>query len=437
MMKIMLMILENISVVVSNRLCTGCGTCTAFCPKEAISMNIDFDKGIFLPELNENMCDGCGMCYNVCPGHEVDFNNLNMEIFSKKPDDQVMGNFIQCFVGYSTDKDIRFNSSSGGLITQILISALDEGIIDGALVTRMSKEDPLKPEPFIARNRQELVEASQSKYCPVPANVALKKILDAPKNEKFAVVGLPCHIHGIRKAETVNKKLKNKIKLHLGIICNHVPTFHATDFMFEKLDVDQKNVVKLNYRGEGWPGGMKIALKDGEEIFIPQFSIDYWGEIFNSFFYPSRCTVCTDKSCQLSDISFADAWTKEIMETDSKGTSLIIVRKDNGFNLDTMKNDSSNPIKKNSLKNVSKDMLLKSQQLDNVKRKKLAIIKIKKLFKQKIPIYGEDEITIKPKDYILALNFLFKNYLSNLKVTVQVYAILYEKTFKLKSKIIN
>ena len=49
----------------------------------------------------------------------------------------------------------------------------------------------------------EPVSATKSKYCPVPANVRIKKILR--RNGKFAVVGLPCHIHGVRKAEMLNK----------------------------------------------------------------------------------------------------------------------------------------------------------------------------------------------------------------------------------------
>src|SRR5690606_36009483 len=114
------------------------------------------------------------------------------------------------------DDNIRYNSSSGGLVTQILCFALEKGIINGALVTKMNKESPLQPQPFIARTKEEIIEASTSKYCPVPANMALKEILSSDV-EKVAVVGLPCHIMGIRKAEMKNNLLKNKIVLHMGI----------------------------------------------------------------------------------------------------------------------------------------------------------------------------------------------------------------------------
>src|SRR4030043_382689 len=113
------------------------------------------------------------------------------------------------------DEEIRRGSSSGGIVTQLLVYALEKGIIDGALVVRMKKDKPLEPEPFIARSREEIISASKSKYCPVAANVVLKAILS--EKGRVAVVGLPCHINGIRKAESALPELKKKIVLHVGL----------------------------------------------------------------------------------------------------------------------------------------------------------------------------------------------------------------------------
>lgn len=132
---------------------------------------------------------------------------------------------------------IRYNSSSGGLITQLLIFALEECIIDGAQVTRMKNDNPLEPEPFIARTKEDIIGASTSKYCPVPANIALKEIIDSKKGEKFAVVGLPCHMHAIRKAEQINKKLSEKTVLHVGIFCGHSSNFLGTKLWLDKFRI--------------------------------------------------------------------------------------------------------------------------------------------------------------------------------------------------------
>lgn len=82
---------KTIAQVVKDDLCTGCGTCVALCPGEAIEMVINEKKGIYVPQLNENKCNNCGTCYKVCPGHEVDFKQLNFEIFGKEPEDILIG----------------------------------------------------------------------------------------------------------------------------------------------------------------------------------------------------------------------------------------------------------------------------------------------------------------------------------------------------------
>lgn len=360
------MIDDTIVKVVKNELCTGCGTCIAACPNDAIKLILDKKRGIYVPELDKYKCTQCGICYVICPGHGINLKEQNQEIFGEDPEDSLIGNYFGIYLGHSTDYGIRYNSSSGGLITQILVFALEEGIINGALVTRMKKDNPLEPEPFIARTREEIINASKSKYCPVPANIALKEIISSKNEDKFAVVGLSCHIQGIRKLEKVNRKFKEKIVLHIGIVCNHSPTFFATKYLMKKNKIKFQDLQKIDYRGDGWPGGMQIANKKGNKIFIPQFSSDYWGCTFNSFFFPTRCILCNDKICELSDASFADAWTSELMEKDNIGTSLIISRNKNLENLLTRLAIN----KFIEIKKVDTDILNRSQGLYLVKKRK-------------------------------------------------------------------
>ncbi len=296
---------KTISYVVKDNLCTGCGTCAALCPTEAIKLRIDAKKGIYLPELDDGKCNNCGMCFKVCPGHEVDFKRLNLEVFGKEPEDILVGNYLSCYIGHATDYELRYNSASGGLVTQLLLFALKERIIDGALVTKMNDENPLEPEVFIARTREEIITASQSKFCPVPANIMLKKILK--EKGKFAVVGLACHIHGIRKAEMLNKELKEKIVLHLGLFCISTNiNFLGTERVIQKMKIKKEDVKKIDYRkGELPLGMMSIKLKDGSTKRITHS--DFWA--FSSpFFVPTRCTFCYDGTCELADISFGTWW---------------------------------------------------------------------------------------------------------------------------------
>ena len=375
---------NTIASVIKDGLCTGCGTCVSLCPEEAIKIVINEKKGIYIPKINEERCNNCGICFKVCPGHEVDFKELNLEIFGKEPEDILIGNYLNCYIGYSTDYDIRYNSSSGGLVSTLLIFALEEGIIDGALVTRMKKDNPLEPEPFIARTREEIIEASKSKYCPVPANIALKEILNSKEGEKFAVVGLPCHIYGVRKAEQINKKLKERIVLHFGIFCSSEHTFLGTEFLLQRISVKKEDIIKIDYRGEGWPGGMTIALKNGNKKFLPLN--EYWKE-FGPFFIPTRCIFCFDESCELSDISFGDIFLPELTEKDEIGTSRIISR--NKVGEDILQRAILN--KKVELNKTSSLV----QQIIYFKQNLKASIFFFRLFGKKVPNY--DIALLKPR----------------------------------------
>lgn len=405
---------KTIEDVANNDLCTGCGTCVGICPNSAIWMIKDDSKGIYSPKINNEICDQCGLCFEVCPGHSVDFMGLNLEIFGKEPEDVSIGSYLDCYIGHATDYDVRYSSASGGIVTQLLIFALEEGIIDGALVTRMSKENPLEPEPFIARTREEIIEASKSKYCPVPANIALKEILRSDEGEKFAVVGLPCHIHGIRKAEMLNMKLKEKIVLHFGIVCGHAPNFRGTEFLLQKRNIRKNDVIKIDYRGEGWPsghgygrrGGVSIKLKNGVSKYVPYSSA--WSIIGSSYFYPIRCTLCCDKFCELADIAFCDAWLPELAD-DEIGKSIIISK--NKISDNILQKALSN--KKIKLDEISSNKVLEATGVGFKKNTLKARMFLFRMCGKKIPTYNSKLLEPSFRAYFDSVVFYLRIYIAS------------------------
>lgn len=305
-------------------MCTGCGTCYAICPADAIDLRIDFRRGIYYPVANRDRCIDCDLCTEVCPRLSSDTDTLMRSASDSGPENTVIGHFESCYIGHSIDYRTRSNSASGGLVTAILIAALEEGIIDGALVTRMNDANPLLPEPFIARTRGEVLSASKSKYCPVPANTAVRELLNS--DGRFAVVGLPCHLHGIRKAELVSEDLRCKIVLHMGLFCSHTLSFHGTHFLLKKLGIDPCDVTRLDYRGCGWPGGLTVRDREGNESYISNQS-PLWNAIFRShFFTPTACLWCTDLTSEMADLSFGDPWLPDFLEKERVGKSIVISR---------------------------------------------------------------------------------------------------------------
>lgn len=321
----------NVSKVHQSGLCMGCGICESICPVQAIRIKRDNRKGIFFSVVDNDRCTDCGLCVEVCPGEAVDFDRLSKKFLDGKSSGNILGSFEFCYFAHASDNDIRYHSASGGLVTALLIHALENGVIDAALVTRFSAENPLLPETIIAETREQIIAACGSKYCPTTIGTALREIVE--REGRFAVVGLPCQIHGIRKFEEVNSRLQRKIILHFGLFCANNNTFLGTEYLLRQNGICPEDVREIRYRGEGWPGKVCVTLCDNTRRIIPRGTTEkrwYRKAFFSSaahydFMIP-RCLLCPDQTCELADISFGDPWLREFKQSERIGKSLLIVR---------------------------------------------------------------------------------------------------------------
>mgnify|MGYP001038252514 CR=1 FL=1 len=50
--------------------CVHCGACTAFCPTDALSFEMNTQKVVFDPEK----CNGCELCVSACPVRAMEVN---------------------------------------------------------------------------------------------------------------------------------------------------------------------------------------------------------------------------------------------------------------------------------------------------------------------------------------------------------------------------
>ncbi|WP_214041206.1 Coenzyme F420 hydrogenase/dehydrogenase, beta subunit C-terminal domain [Methanoculleus sp.] len=304
-------------------ICTGCGACSAICTQDAISM-VPSDEH-FYPELNDDYCIRCGRCLAVCPGQTSDIKAIGDWLWPKSKYDAKIGKYLSTHVGYSLDETIRYESASGGMATSFILYLLNERIIDGAIITRMNSTDPLLAETIIARTSEEVLQAQGSKYSPTSPVEALKHIKSIKTEEKYAFVGLPCHIHGVRNLQKKEEWARKRIIITIGLFCSHTVSFLGNKFLLNKFADGTQNVSNITYRGRGWPGGLCVTYNDGKSVNVPLK--DYWAPYFGSYFFtPYRCLVCPDLSSELADISLGDAWLGEITEQDKLGTSMIIVR---------------------------------------------------------------------------------------------------------------
>lgn len=330
--------IKNILYTVQNNLCTGCGVCEGACPNKAISMTVE--NGRFVPQIDENLCihdKGCHRCYDVCPGVGCELADLSNKLYNEATNEDVLvGKYEQCFVGHSTDKDLRYHASSGGMVTQMLIWLLKTGRIDGAVVTSFDNERPMMVRTYIATNHDELIQAKGSKYSPVSMDGVVKMIKEA-KGTRYVIVGLPCHIQGFRKMSLKDKVLRDKVIAYFGLYCSCGRTFNLTEYVLAERHIKRENLTYFAYRDEGCLGGMVAKFRSGhsdcnghseasmykEEIFKEKYQ-NYYHPL-RSFFIPKRCLFCVDHYSRLADISFGDIHIKPYSD-DKIGINSVVAR---------------------------------------------------------------------------------------------------------------
>lgn len=191
--------LPNISYTVNHSLCTGCGICESACPSHAIHMTVK--KGRFVPQVDTSLCKndkGCHRCHDICPGLGINLVEQANKIYCDTLHDNLIGNYLKCYTGFSTDIVLREQAASGGMVSQFLIWLLENHKIDGAVVTKFDKDAPLKVQTIVAKTKEEVLAAKGSKYSPVSLHNVVSAIKKSDGN-RYVVVGLPCHIHGLKK----------------------------------------------------------------------------------------------------------------------------------------------------------------------------------------------------------------------------------------------
>ncbi len=294
------------------------------CLSDAINFVIDNKRGLLKPIIDKKKCVLCKKCLSVCPGYTIDFEGLtpnNFEgIYNK-----YLGYSMSAFVGYSLNKEILYNSSSGGLLTEYLIQLIENNIVSGIITVQNTNGEKFGFETFIARNRKEIIDAQKSKYYPIPSCSIFKNIIK--ESGTFAFVGLPCQIAGLRKIQQNTSELKTKIPFLISLFCSRMPNANATNYLVHKLGLPIKNVKNIEYRGSGHPGKFHVTMNDSTEHYLNHLDSNYWGYNFMKFFKPVRCWLCPDHSGILSDISFADNWTQYARHKD--GSTMILCRTHN------------------------------------------------------------------------------------------------------------
>lgn len=307
---------NNIKEICSAGLCSGCGACTVACPQACISLEErDFNR----PVVNEESCTKCKLCLKICPSYDRDIFLISKPSIECS---DYLGSLNQCVVCHATDREVRLKAASGGFITTMAAYLIEHKLVDGVVCVKQNSDNPLANEVIIARNIQEMHSTTASRYSAASNCQPLKSLLT--DTGKYAFIGKPCDIQGLRNLQSLFPQLRKNIYLTMGLFCHHTPSRTALYEILRIHKVNENEVVSIKFRGNGWPGYFEVKCEDGQIIRTPYF--EAWNQYFSKKEYVQlRCFTCTDAFAAGADFSVGDPWGAEYRD-EELGCSSVIIR---------------------------------------------------------------------------------------------------------------
>src|SRR5918999_5942015 len=318
--------------------CVQCGVCVAACPTDSIGIGEDD-----LPTLVK-MCTGCSLCWDFCPRGGLQYE-ATWKLGSEQQNGEngangsgTNGSSEQAFIvgngqarsvegighvheSYTAKVDPTIDGAQdGGVVSALLISLLEAGEIDGALVARESKTERWKGEAYLATTPEEVVECAGSFYNQTLAlgHVDFKGY-DLPPNPRIAVVGTPCEIEGIKAMQarpwSWGSSRVEAITLTVALLC-------TKSFNYEKLmleEVRDRRDVNLDEVGrvDVMRGKLIVQDREGETIFEEPIR-DFHGAALKG------CDECADFMGHAADISVGSVGSAD-------GYSSVLLRSEEGL----------------------------------------------------------------------------------------------------------
>jgi len=358
-------------MIIEPGFCTLCGACEAACPVHAIK--VEQDKTRRLHDCSEHL-DNCPICYDICP-HTATLMFETLKFVADAPHrTESLGYYRKILLAHATNPTLRDASRSGGVVNALLNYAINEKIIDSAIVSEASSKVPIKIQPAINLIPDNTLSAVDTKIVPSAVAEAFGRAVFEHGKVHIAFVGVPCHILALRKLEAWQHKLVDSLEITIGLFCLwtfslgrlleyllHEHNVAANEIQYVDLTVDEYVVVTEN-------GVIRIPLAEVESHIM------------------NRCRTCTDFTSELADLSIGGAsplkdWSIVIIRT-RKGEEFFNRAVENG--IVTTKNIEDEP-----------EALAHLIQLSNHKRS-VALQEIKAMKKKGIPVPTAAEFSAGP-----------------------------------------
>ncbi|MHB1973160.1 MAG: Coenzyme F420 hydrogenase/dehydrogenase, beta subunit C-terminal domain [Acidimicrobiales bacterium] len=315
---------ELFAEVVTTGACTGCAACVVTCPYDVLGY--DDADGIYRPfhvaedggaEDCTHGVRGCTLCTRACPRFRTWEPEIDQHLFGRvRREEEVAGMTREIVLARATDPELLAAGQDGGLVSALLVYALEHDIVDAALVSYLEGDGTTwKAIPGVARTREEVLASAGSRYTYSANTLAYSEAL-AGGAERLALVGMGCQASA-PGAMTARKagKVARRFQLTIGLLCSK--TFDDAIFpeLFEaRYGLERAQIAKMNIKGV-----FQVWTRDGGYHEVPLKEARDWTR--------EGCMKCPDFAAEHADIStggigaYGD-WTLALLRSE-KGADLL------------------------------------------------------------------------------------------------------------------
>ena len=309
--------------VLKAHLCTGCGACVNLCPYQASYQ----DEVIML-----HSCDlKEGGCFAFCPRTPTDLEALKKNLFDPKDLNPEVGAVKAFYIARANEAGIRSGSQHGGTVTALMALALQEGLIDTAVIADPGQN--LLPRGVAVRDAAEIKKRGKSRFVVSP-NLSEFNRVAKDGGKKIGVVATPCQALALAKMRMkpipAYAERIDQLQLVVGLFCGWALSWrNLLSLLRQKTDlaeIEGMDIPPSKYHQ------LQVYTKKGTiEISLDEVNPCVRG----------ACSYCPDLTAEFSDISVGSArlsdgwdeaknWNQVIVRT-KRGEQLLNLAKERGL----------------------------------------------------------------------------------------------------------
>jgi coenzyme F420 hydrogenase subunit beta len=240
---------------------------------------------------------------------------LSLRFFGKTYEGEALGNYSEILSSKAGEKMAAGVFQGGGTVSALMAFALENGMIDAAVLTGQEKGIPT---PRLVTNPEDVLNCAGSKYMASPTlSVFNRGVKDGYRH--IGVVGTPCQMTALAQIRTNPLNMpdfEDRVGLSVGLFCTWaLDTRRFAAFLSEL--VKPETIRKMDVPPP--PAEIMVIESENGRMEIPLAEI--------RAMIPQSCGICPDMTAEWADLSVGavegrPGWNTLIIRTE-RGKEIV------------------------------------------------------------------------------------------------------------------